>query len=81
MFSGALPLVVAGNGTQKVSIVISKSNQLSFEIAMATFYEPAAPKILKTNQFYFLFVPDCAACNIQVVKIRQSKLRAAEIKG
>ena len=26
MFSGALPLVVAGNGTKKVSIVISKSN-------------------------------------------------------
>ena len=40
----------------------------------------AAPKILKTNQFYFLFVPDCAACNIQVVKIRQSMLRAAEPK-
>jgi len=37
LFSGALPLVVAGNGTKKVSIVISKSNQLSFEIAMATF--------------------------------------------
>ena len=52
MFSGALPLVVAGSGT----------------------------KILKTNQFYFLFVQGCAACNIPVVKIRQSVLRAAEPK-
>ena len=26
LFSGALPLVVAGSGTKKVSIVISKSN-------------------------------------------------------
>jgi len=26
LFSGALPLVVAGNGTKKVSIVILKSN-------------------------------------------------------
>ena len=41
MFSGELPLVVAGSGT----------------------------KILKTNQFYFLFIQGCAACNIQVVKI------------
>ena len=52
MFSGALPLVVAGS----------------------------APKILKTNQFYFLFILDCAACNIPVVKIRQFMLRAAEPK-
>ena len=47
---------------------------------MSAFQGPAAPKILKTNQFYFLFVQGCAACNIQVVKIRQSKLRAAEPK-
>ena len=52
MFSGALPLVVAGNG----------------------------PKILKTNQFYFLLSQDCAACNIPVVKICQSMLQAAEHK-
>ena len=52
MFSGALPLVVAGNG----------------------------PKILKTNQFYFLLSQDCAACNIPVVKICQSMLQTAEIK-
>jgi len=52
LFSGALPLVVAGNG----------------------------PKILKTNQFYFLLSQDCAACNIPVVKIRQSMLQAAEHK-
>ena len=30
LFSGALPLVVAGNGTKKVSIVISKSNYIVF---------------------------------------------------
>ena len=36
------------------------------------------PKILKTNEFYFLFIQGCAACNIQVVKIRQSRLQAAE---
>ena len=34
----------------------------------------------ENKQFYFLFVQDCVACNIQVVKIRQSTLRAAEIK-
>jgi len=44
------------------------------------FSEPAAPKILKTNQFYFLLSQDCVACNIQVVKIRQSMLQAAEPK-
>jgi len=32
------------------------------------------------NQFYFLLSQDCAACNIQVVKIRQSMLRTAEPK-
>ena len=47
---------------------------------MDAFLVPAAPKILKTNQFYFLFVQDCAACNIQIVKIRQSRIRAAELK-
>ena len=52
MFSGELPLVVAGSGT----------------------------KILKTNQFYFLFIQGCAACNIQVVKICQFRLQTAEIK-
>ena len=40
----------------------------------------AAPKILKTNQFYFLLSQDCVACNIQIVKIRQSRIRAAEPK-
>ena len=30
LFSGALPLVVAGNGTKKASIVISKSNYIGF---------------------------------------------------
>ena len=30
LFSGALPLVVAGSGTKKVSIVISKSNYIGF---------------------------------------------------
>ena len=30
MFSGALPLVVAGSGTKKASIVISKSNYIGF---------------------------------------------------
>ena len=58
MFSGVLPLVVAGSGTKKA----------------------AAPKILKTNQFYFLLNQDCVACNIQIVKIRQSRIRAAEPK-
>ena len=36
--------------------------------------------LLKTNQFYFLLSQDCVACNIQVVKIRQSMLQAAEPK-
>jgi uncharacterized protein with PIN domain len=35
---------------------------------------------LKTNQFNFLFIQGCAACNIPVVKIRQSRLQAAEPK-
>ena len=48
---------------------------------MSTFYGPAAPKILKTNQFYFLFIQDCVACNIPVMKIRQLRLRAAELKA
>ena len=30
LFSGALPLVVAGSGTKKASIVISKSNYIGF---------------------------------------------------
>jgi hypothetical protein len=47
---------------------------------MSAFQGPAAPKILKTNQFYFLFIQGCVACNIQVVKIRQSMLRTAEPK-
>ena len=47
---------------------------------MDTFLVPAAPKILKTNQFNFLFIQGCAACNIPVVKIRQSRIRAAEPK-
>ena len=34
----------------------------------------------ENKQFYFLFVPDCAACNISVMKIRQSALRVAEPK-
>ena len=34
----------------------------------------------ENKQFYFLFIQGCAACNIPVVKIRQSKLRAAEPK-
>jgi len=54
---------------------------LSFEIAMSAFQEPAAPKILKTNQFYFLLSQDCAAGNIQVVKIRQSRIQTAVIKA
>ena len=41
---------------------------------------PAAPKILKTNHFYFLFIQSCVACNIQVVKICQFRLQTAEIK-
>ena len=47
---------------------------------MSAFEGPAAPKILKTNQFYFLFIQDCAACNISAMEIRQSMLRAAEPK-
>ena len=48
---------------------------------MPAFLGPAAPKILKTNQFYYLFVQGCAACNIPVVKIRQSMLQATEPKA
>ena len=47
---------------------------------MSAFSGPAAPQILKTNQVYFLLSQDCVACNIQIVKIRQSRVRAAESK-
>ena len=47
---------------------------------MSAFKGPVAPKILKTNQFNFLFIQGCAACNISVMKIRQSTLQAAEPK-
>ena len=35
----------------------------------------------ENKSFNFLFIQGCAACNIPVVKIRQSKLRAAEPKN
>ena len=66
---------------RKQTLRFQNPTTLSFEIAMSAFLGPAAPKILKTNQFYFLFVPDCAACNIQAVKIRQSRLQTAVIKA
>ena len=34
----------------------------------------------ENKQFYFLLSQDCVACNIQIVKIRQSRIRAAELK-
>ena len=34
----------------------------------------------ENKQFYFLLSQDCAACNISAMEIRQSMLRAAEIK-
>ena len=34
----------------------------------------------ENKQFYFLLSQDCVACNIQIVKIRQSRLQAAEPK-